>query len=46
MALGGCYTCLKYLMFVFNFIFWVSAALSGRALQRVIYMYHNLTKDL
>jgi len=23
MALGGCYTCLKYLMFVFNFIFWV-----------------------
>lgn len=23
MALGGCYTCLKYLMFVFNFIFWL-----------------------
>ena len=23
MALGGCYTCLKYLMFVFNLIFWV-----------------------
>lgn len=24
MALGSCYTCLKYLMFVFNFVFWVS----------------------
>jgi len=24
MALGGCYQCLKYLMFVFNFIFWVT----------------------
>lgn len=23
MALGGCYNCLKYLMFVFNFIFWL-----------------------
>jgi len=27
MALGGCYTCLKYLMFVFNLIFWVSVVL-------------------
>ena len=26
MALAGCYACLKYLMFVFNFIFWVNVA--------------------
>lgn len=24
MALGGCYDCLKYLMFVFNFVFWLA----------------------
>ncbi|CAI9723428.1 CD9 antigen-like isoform X2 [Octopus vulgaris] len=23
MGLGGCYTCIKYLMFAFNFIFWL-----------------------
>ncbi|KAL8623160.1 hypothetical protein ACOMHN_063262 [Nucella lapillus] len=23
MALGGCYSCIKYLMFAFNFIFWL-----------------------
>lgn len=25
-GLGGCYACIKYLMFAFNFIFWVSSA--------------------
>uniref|UniRef100_A0A0B7AY31 Tetraspanin n=1 Tax=Arion vulgaris TaxID=1028688 RepID=A0A0B7AY31_9EUPU len=24
MALGGCYACIKYLMFAFNFIYWLS----------------------
>lgn len=24
MALGSCHTCIKYLMFAFNFLFWVS----------------------
>ncbi|CAG5128280.1 unnamed protein product, partial [Candidula unifasciata] len=24
MALGSCYTCIKYLMFAFNFIYWLS----------------------
>ncbi len=23
-GLGGCYSCIKYLMFAFNFLFWVS----------------------
>lgn len=28
MALGSCHTCIKYLMFAFNFLFWVSGLLS------------------
>lgn len=24
MAMGSCYTCIRYLMFAFNFLFWVS----------------------
>jgi len=26
-GLGGCHACIKYLMFGFNFLFWVSKAL-------------------
>ena len=31
-GLGSCYSCIKYLMFTFNFLFWVSTIVPGTVL--------------
>ena len=41
MALEGCYTCIKYLMFAFNFLFWVSQLCYVCQCFAACYYYNN-----